>query len=126
MSGEQNQREFTRVPVHIEAEVKIGDITVRAKETNDISMKGMFIDCDKTFEVGMECSVSLILARSDQPISVNVKGKVERCTAGGLGIEFTEIGLESYDHLQNLVRFNSHDSGQVEQEIKDHLGLKKR
>ena len=89
-------------------------------------MKGVLVDCRETFEVGTECKVSIFLTGMDPPIRVDIKGRVERSTAKGLGIEFTEIDLESYDHLKNLVRFNSHDSGKVEQEMKDHLGLKRR
>lgn len=126
MASEENQREFTRVPVHIQVEVAVGDVMVKAEKTHDISMKGVLVDCKETFEVGKECTVSLVLAGDEQPIRVVVKGKIERSNDDGLGIEFTEIGLDSYEHLQNLVRFNSHDSGLVEKEIKDHLGLKKR
>ncbi|KMP11728.1 hypothetical protein UR09_02640 [Candidatus Nitromaritima sp. SCGC AAA799-A02] len=126
MTENQNEREFTRVPLHLQVEIDFGGKKVKVKQTHDLSMKGVFVECDEIFEVGAECQVSMILAGSDQPIRVDIKGQVERSTEGGLGIEFTEIGLESYDHLQNLVRFNSHDSGQVEKEIKDHLGLKRR
>jgi hypothetical protein len=43
-----------------------------------------------------------------------------------MAIEFVELTLESYDHLQNLVRFNAPDLNTVENELREHLGLIKR
>ena len=45
---------------------------------------------------------------------------------GGFAIQFTEIiGLDSLEHLRNIIMFNTHDPHQVEEEFHGHLGLKK-
>ena len=45
---------------------------------------------------------------------------------GGCAIQFDEIvGLDSLDHLRNLVRFNAADPEQVEREFHEHLGLRR-
>ncbi len=53
-------------------------------------------------------------------------GIIRRVAPEGMAIEFVELTLESYEHLQNLVRFNAPNLETVENELKEHLGLIKR
>jgi len=53
------------------------------------------------------------------------KGKIVRSTEDGIGVDFTEMDLDSYEHLRNLVLLNANDVARIEGEFKDHLGLKK-
>jgi len=55
-----------------------------------------------------------------------VKGRVQRVAEEGMGLLFTEIGLEAYECLRNLILLNTDDTKKVEQEFKNHLGLKKK
>lgn len=125
-SNDKNHREFTRVPVHIKVDVTAGGQVFTADETHDLSMKGVCVSGADLLPSGTECLVSLKLVGSETPIHIDVKGVVGRSGESDMVIEFVEIDLESYDHLQNLVKYNSHDSGQVERELKGHLGLKRR
>ena len=59
-------------------------------------------------------------------MDISVKGRVQRVTEDGMGLLFTEVGLEAYEHLHNLVLLNTHEPDKVEQEFKNHLGLKKK
>ncbi len=123
----QNAREFTRVPIHLKVEIRCGSQTIVTDQTKDLSMKGIYLTCEEKLPVGSICEVALLLEGTDQPVRIDVKGRVMRCVNSGVGIQFTEIELDSYDHLQNLVLHNSQaDHDQVEQEIHQHLGLKKR
>lgn len=49
----------------------------------------------------------------------------KRITEEGVALVFTEVGLEAYEHLHNLVLLNTDDTEKVEQEFNTHLGLKK-
>ncbi len=124
--GEQHGREFTRVSIHVQEEVKVDGKVIKTDETRDLSLKGVFVSCNQALPSGTDCEVSLKLVGSELPIEIDIKGKVGRSSESGMAVEFTEIDLESYDHLQNLVKYNAHNEDQVEQEIKDHLGLKRR
>ncbi|MGE0684275.1 MAG: hypothetical protein AB7P69_25630, partial [Candidatus Binatia bacterium] len=70
---------------------------------------------------------TLLLGGKESPVRVEVGGKVVRVDTDGMGVEITEIvGVESFEHLRNLVRYNSADTDQVEQEFHDHIGIKRR
>lgn len=55
-----------------------------------------------------------------------MKGRVQRISEDGIAILFTEVGLEAYEHLHNLVLLNTDDPEKVEQEFDDDIGLKKK
>ena len=123
----QNLREFTRIPINVKVEVKTGEISFKANKTIDLSMKGVSLLTDQSLPIETQCSVSIILGNGDLGLSINVKGLVKRSTESGMAIEFTEIELDSYEYLQNLLMHNSHAIHDiVEDEIHSHLGLKRR
>lgn len=125
---ENDAREFTRTPAKVKALIKSGDKIVHSGETHDLSMKGVFFQTNEKMPIGTECEVTLILGDLEEPLQVKLKGKVQRVSGDGMGLKFTEIDLESYPHLKNLVMFNSSgiDMEKVEKEIRGHIGLRKR
>jgi hypothetical protein len=123
----QNSREFTRIPINLTVEVKSGDVVVKTDKTLDLSMKGIGIQADQMLPLHSECTVCIYLGGEESGVNINVKGKVMRSVDSQMAIEFTKINLDSYEYLQNLVMHNSNASHEaVEEEIHNHLGLKKR
>ncbi len=123
----ENHREFSRVPLKIKAALQTGDISYDSRKTRDLSMNGIFIDCEEEMDVSGDCMVTLSLEGVEPPVDFQVKGSISRCFGNGVAIEFSEIPLESYQHLQNLVMLNSKEgSKQIEQELSEHLGIKKK
>lgn len=118
-------REFTRVPINIEVNLNSSEGTVKTLKTRDLSIKGVFVESDEQWPEATECDVSLTL-QAAEPIKIEFKGKVERVLDSGMGIEFLEMDLESYEHLQQLLRYNSLDSDKIDSEIKTHVGLKRK
>lgn len=124
--GEEG-REFTRVPVTMEAKLIVaGKTVVTSDQIKDVSLKGLFLIADADLAVGTKCDIVMLVGEPGSQLTIEVKGKVERAAGSGIAVEFTEMGLESYDHLQNLVLYNSRNTQQVEQEFKTHLGIKRR
>jgi PilZ domain-containing protein len=125
--GDQNLREFTRIPINVRVEVKTADSSFNASKTIDLSMKGVSLVTDQILPLDTECEVTIFLGNGDLGITIDVKGKVKRSVDSGMAIEFTEINLDSYEYLQNLLMHNSHAIHDVvEDEIHSHLGLKRR
>jgi len=62
----------------------------------------------------------------EPPIKIELHGQVQRVGAGGCGIKFVQIPLESYDHLNHIVQLNAKNPHQTEDEIKNHVGLNPR
>jgi len=122
----KDQREFSRVDLKLLAKVK-----VKGKETvftgiHNVSMKGLFMEGKTDWSVGTECEIHLILDGQNPPVDIKVTGRVQRITEEGIALVFTEVSLEAYEHLHNLVLLNTDDTEKVEQEFKNHLGLKKK
>jgi hypothetical protein len=124
---EGDHREFTRVPIKVWVEVRSKDVVIKTHKTHDLSMVGISLQHEgKVLPVGTLCDISVFLEGVDPPIHIDMKGKVERSTDKDLGIEFSEVKFESYEHLQNLVRYNSQNIDVVDKEISDHRGLKRK
>ena len=125
MTSIENKRDFTRAVVGIEAEIIAEDIFIHGL-VGDVSLKGLFLICDEQMPEGSECTVHLLLGDPESPhLCIETKGVVVRNLGNGIAIEFTEIDLDSYGHLKNLVSMNVAEVEQVESEFKNHLGLKK-
>lgn len=123
----QNLREFTRIPIHVMVEVKAGKVVLRTDKTLDLSMKGVGFLADKSLPVGTDCTVFILLGNENNGVNISVEGRVTRSAESQMAIEFTKIDLDSYEYLQNLVMHNAHASHDVvEEEIQNHIGLKKR
>jgi len=125
MAGDPNHREFTRVPIKIEIQIKVRDKVFLTDNTKDLSMKGVFLESDDELSLGEPCEVSIFLVGTD-PIEIHFKGKVGRAVKNGIGIEFTEMDLESYEHLQNLLRYRAADAEKIDKEVHNHVGLKRK
>jgi hypothetical protein len=120
-----NQREFTRVTVSAHTVVKAGGATLSAAQTHSVSMKGMSITCGERLPVGTECEISIVLVEGE--VEVQVLGTVVKELPDGLAFVFTKIlGLESFEHLRNIVYYNTDDVEQVETELSSHTGIRKK
>ena len=118
------KRETTRVPVHFGATVQIGDTVIMVDRTSDISLKGLYVLADNLPTRGSECVVTLNLTE-DGGSHIEVAGKIARINKDGFAVEFNEIDVDSYEHLKNLVMYNSTDADEVEKDFDSHLGLKR-
>jgi hypothetical protein len=122
-----DSREFTRVPIKVWVEVRAGDIVIKTHETHDLSMVGIsFRYQGDVIPLGTLCDVSVFLDGVEPAIHVEMKGKVGRLGNEELCLEFSEVEFESYEHLQNLVRYNSQNIDVVDKEINEHIGLKRK
>jgi hypothetical protein len=124
-SERSNQREFTRVLVAARTVIKSAGTTLSASQTHSLSMKGMSIQCAERLPKGAECEISIILV--DGEAEIQVQGNVVAHLPDGMAFVFTKIlGLDSFEHLRNLVFYNAQDVEQVEDEFKSHTGIRKR
>ena len=128
IDNDMEKREFTRVPIKIEGEVMTENSTVISGWVSNVNMKGLFLNCDDYLPVGSDCRVALFLGDPKDHPCIKARSNIVRIDDNGMAIEFTEIlGTDSFNHLRNLVLHNSStESERVEQELRDHLGLKRR
>jgi hypothetical protein len=120
----QQRREFSRVAVHLKAEITANGKVHRDGTIENLSLKGGFFRTADPPRDGVPVDVRLHLDGTE--VTVHAQGFVVRAGPAGCAIQFTEIiGVDSLEHLRNLILFNSHNPRQVEQEFHDHLGLRR-
>ncbi|MFZ5863955.1 MAG: PilZ domain-containing protein [Nitrospirota bacterium] len=112
----EERRQWTRVTTGLDVRVEAAGLTVRGR-VRDLSLAGVYLFCDPPFPKGTACSVTLVLVGADPPLTIELNGHVVHAETEGMGIEFTEMPVDSLGHVRNLVRYNTEDSDFVEDEL---------
>lgn len=126
MSDASDRREFSRVPFRVQVTIVGDHATEVTADVRDVSLKGLYAVGAGRLPPGARCAVHLMLGGPESEVRLQLTGRVARVDAGGLAVEFTAMGLDTFYHLRNLVLFNSRDAAQVEAEFHAHLGLMRR
>ena len=126
MENGLERREFSRVAIQVEVRLRTEEDNLVAGKGTRISLKGLFFETATRLPNGSACQIEIVLGTESHQLLINVKGKVTRQEENGLGLEFSQMGSEGYEHLKNLVLYNSDEPEKVEQEFIQHLGLKAR
>jgi hypothetical protein len=125
MTGQEEKRDFVRVPFRTDTAVRTRDRTIWSSSTLDISMNGIRVETDEPAPPeGTLCEIEIVLAESPVPVIIEARGSLVRSAAGTLAVHFTEIDIDSYDHLQQLILNNSKDPERAEQEFRAHWGIR--
>jgi hypothetical protein len=125
MFADENQREFTRVKVTLQAELRVGGNVVIQGELENVSFNGLLLRCESTLPKDTPCLVYLHLDGGKGSPTIEAQGLVTRSVPHKLAVQFTEVvGHESSHHLRNLVLYNSGlQVNQIEEEFDSHVGL---
>jgi len=126
MESTSNRREFTRVRVNILSELRAGGSVDISGTLANVSVNGVFLNTEAHLPEDAACEVSIFLEGGEEPVTIQIEGKVVRNGPWGMAIQFTKIlGPESLSHLQNLVLYNSGEQiAQVEEELASHVGIR--
>jgi len=127
MNDQSNRREFTRVATTLTGKLSTSEISATVSgQTTDISLGGLFLNCDAPLPIGTECKLVLFFREPSHQIRIEAEGKVTRVDSAGVGVELTAVELSSFAHLRNLVLYNTSEPQQAEEEFRSHLGIKRR
>jgi hypothetical protein len=107
------RRENVRVTFQTTVNLHFADGEYAHRETENLSLKGVFIPGIFDREPGEKCDVTLQLSGTTSELKVGMKGEVVRKTDEGIGIHFDEIDIDSFFHLKNIVYYNADDPDQV-------------
>ncbi len=101
------RRNKTRVSFDAQIKLKLSDVEIDSfGNSRDMSLNGIFINTDLRPEIGKKCDVEVILTGGVDDLRLFMRGIVTRHGSKGIGINFNSMGLESYTHLKNIVRYN--------------------
>lgn len=119
-----NQREFQRSRVRLEATV-YSDHGIAEGQLDDVSLGGGFLRTSARPPVGARCRAFLRMGTQPGAFAVRAQAVVARHAAEGIGLAFTELADDVYEHLRRLVLLNSEDPDRAEDEMQAHLGIRR-
>ena len=113
----KERRKNTRVPFQTTADVVFGDQRYDQCATENLSIKGISVLGITGHGMGETCNISLALSGSTSQLKLTMQGKVVREDTDRVALHFTEIDLDSFYHLKNIIYYNSADPDTIEQEL---------
>ena len=117
-----DRREFTRVPLAFPVRIHAEGRTLDGSRSIDVSANGVAVTTSHQLPVGTACEIELCIAESR---AMEATGHVVRSSDGALAVEITEMELESYELMRNLLRFNADDPDRIEAEFCQHVGIRR-
>ncbi len=97
-----DRRHFTRVQVRSAAVVKSRFIEING-EVQDLSINGIRLKSNQKFDLGKEVQVRISFSTDSSQLWINLFGIVIRHESNGMAIQFSNIPLDSYVHLRNMI-----------------------
>lgn len=112
------KRNTIRVPFHVRSVITSGDIVVEG-DVIDLSTGGMLFQTAQKIPLDEIVQISLFLYGTSSNLSLNISGRVVRSTDAGTAIRFTELDLDSFIHLRNIVSRNAFDEEKIIREFEE-------
>ncbi len=106
-----------RVPFHVHAIVKINDRIIDG-EVENLSTGGLLFKTAEDLPLNNPVAVKILLYGASSHLALDIAGKVVRKSGAGTAIQFTELDLDSFIHLRNIVTRNA-DEEKIIQEYRD-------
>lgn len=103
----------TRVPVHFDMTVLLGNEAIRAEILN-ISLNGVLCTSHPLFQTDALCRVTISLSDDSR---IEIDSKISRVEKGETAISFISMDDESFIHLKRLVQYNVGDADRIDQEL---------
>lgn len=76
-------------------------------QLHDISLDGMMVQSDDKAAIHMNCGWEITLTGPSSKLVISGKGRIIRQDSRGIAIKFTEMEIDSYTYLKNIVFGNS-------------------
>jgi hypothetical protein len=112
------KRNTIRVPFHVRAVVKYKEKIIDGDVIN-LSTGGMLFNTSDELPVDETVQISVFLYGSSSHLALNISGKVVRGAAKGVAVKFTELDLDSFIHLRNIISRNAFDEEKIIREFEE-------
>lgn len=103
----QERRTTQRVQLHAAVTVKFEDQLFAADtDLRDISLDGMNISISVPMPVNHICDLEIIISGPSSILQLRARGRILRQDSHSAAVKFTELNIDSYMHLRNIVLHN--------------------
>jgi hypothetical protein len=110
----EERRKNTRVLFQTTASVCFGGGQVCEQlPVRNLSLKGMFVEGIAGHNVGERCEILLFLSGTGSELKLSMQGEVVRVDADGMVVHFSELDIDTFFHLKNIVYYNAADPDQL-------------
>jgi Tfp pilus assembly protein PilZ len=106
-TGKADQRAFPRFDCHVKVDFDINDWSYEGVIKN-ISLGGIYLQTNHPITVGNEIIVAL--SSLDKSRLCNVRGKVIRRDAVGIGVQFNELSMYQQQVVQSYLKAQTSDA----------------
>lgn len=113
----RERRKNTRVPFQTTADVIFPNAHYSQCATENLSVKGVSVLGITGHAIGESCNLSLDLNGSSSQLRLAMKGTIVRVETDRIALNFTEIDIDSFYHLKNIIYYNSNDPDAIEEEL---------
>ena len=114
------RRNFTRVRFRSLAVVK-SRFTEMKGAIEDLSLNGVRLKTTQKFDLGKDVQIKILFKSRFSELRVEITGVVIRHEGNGMVIQFTNMPLDSYVHLRNVISHRLHDGCKVFDEFFVHM-----
>lgn len=118
------KRKLIRVNYKVDAVVCIKNIRKKCI-VRDISLAGIFVVFDNHVEVGEKATITVQVVSDSTSGEIMLSGIAVRKDADGVAFEFSELPLDSYLFLRNVLVYNLGDPESIDSEYRRHLASRK-
>lgn len=107
-----NSRDFTRVDYTVGASLRYGNEVVICN-TGNMSLRGMYLKTEH--EIPLNIPVIVTVYHANQP-SLKVNAKVVRKEEKGVGLQISNLNVNSFVQLRTIISEHSDDGGVIMRE----------
>ena len=117
--AQDNMRRRTRVAFNTLVTINSAEGALVDLSSRDISLKGVFVLTKTLWPVDTPVDIKILLTGSTSKLLLSMKGIIKRREPDGMGVDFTEVDIDSFAHLRNIVSYNTGDTEVVDEEISE-------
>ena len=107
--GSKNKRQFTRLRIHLDADLNFGSQRYYKHRVEDISLGGLYVHGRFHQQPGDICTVNLNHSELEEALEIHAACLVVRSNKHGLGLEFISMKLDDFCHLQTILLYQADD-----------------
>jgi hypothetical protein len=117
------KRNFDRIPFQTKAIVRSKDTTVIGIVEN-LSLDGIFLKTPEKLNLNRIVKIELLFTGTSSQLSILLDGKIMRHETIGMAIQFKNVDMDAFFHLENLISYNTNQVGKLEDEFQRFVKTK--
>jgi len=117
------KRNFDRIPFQTKAIVRSKDTTVIGIVEN-LSLDGIFLKTPEKLNLNRIVKIELLFTGTSSQLSILLDGKIMRHENIGMAIQFKNVDMDAFFHLENLISYNTNQVGKLKDEFQRFVKTK--